>query len=133
VNVLIKLKFVGLAENTLKAVSYRLSYLAKHSDLDNPDEVAQFIASMSHKNSYKDSMVKAYNYYVQLNNLSWRKPVYKWEGQIPKIPTTEKLNEVIARASKKYATIFRIRMETGVMPYELNQTTARDIDFYGLA
>ena len=128
INTLIKLKSLGKAESTLKAVSYRLSYLSRYCNIDNPDEVAQFIASLKHANSYKDTFVKAYHYYVQLNGLSWKKPIYKWERKIPKIPTTEKINQVIARASRKYATIFRILMETGVMPYELSQTADKDID-----
>jgi len=128
INTLIKLKSIGLSESTLEHVSYRLSYLARHCDLDNPEEVSRFIANMKVSNAYKDTFVKSYNYYVKLNGLAWDKPTYKWERKIPRIPTTEAINKIISRASKKYATIFKILMETGVMPHELANVTLRDID-----
>jgi integrase len=35
---------------------------------------------------------------------------------------------VISASSKKYATIFRLLMETGVMPFELANVSLKDID-----
>ncbi|MCJ7422692.1 hypothetical protein MUP01_00265 [Candidatus Bathyarchaeota archaeon] len=125
---LFRLKGSGLAESTLKHVSWHLSFLARYCDLDNPTEVAGFLANMKGANSYKDTFVKSYSAYVQLNGLCWKKPTYRWERKIPKIPTTEALNKIISRASKKYAVIFRLLMETGVMPHELANVSLRDID-----
>jgi len=113
ITTLFRLKGSGLAESTLKHVSWHLSFLAGHCDLDSPVEVADFLANMKGANSYKDTFVKSYNTYVQLNGLCWKKPTYRWERKIPKIPTTEALNKIISRASKKYALIFRVLMETG--------------------
>ncbi len=59
-----KLKTSGLAESTIKHVSYRLEVLNKHCDLNNPTEVARYIASMKVSNAYKDTFVKNYDYYV---------------------------------------------------------------------
>ena len=78
--------------------------------------------------SYKASLAKAYNYYAVVNGIQWIKPKYKPERKMPRIPTTEAINKVISRASKEYATIFKILMETGVMPYELSSVTLRDMD-----
>ena len=128
VSTLIKLQSLGREKGTLEHVSYRLSVLAQHCSLDSPDEVSRFIANQKWANSYKDTFVKAYNNYVKFNNLSWIKPKYKCERKIPKIPTTETVNMVISRASKKYATVFKILMETGIMPYELSQISLRDMD-----
>jgi len=36
---------------------------------------------------------------------------------------------VISAPSKRYSIIFRLLMETGVMPFELANTSRRDIDF----
>jgi hypothetical protein len=54
VNTLIKPKGSGLAESTLRRVSYELSRLAKHCDLDNTDDVKNYIADIKGANSYKD-------------------------------------------------------------------------------
>jgi len=128
INTLIRLKSLGKAEGTLKHVSFRLKYLARHTDLDDPEAVNRFIASLPRANSYKDTFVKSYAYYVKAHSLDWNKPKYKWERKIPKIPSTENINKVIARASRKYAVIFKMLMETGVMPYELSQVSIKDID-----
>ena len=109
-------------------MSYRLSVLDRNCNLDDPVEVSNFISNMKAANSYKNTFVKSYNYYVVLNGLSWNKPSYKYERKIPRIPTSEAINKMISRASRKYATIFKILMETGVMPYELSQVSMRDID-----
>ena len=74
------------------------------------------------------NLCKAYNYYAKLNNIHWYRPHYKHERKIPVIPTRENIIKVIS-ASKKYATIFTVLMETGLMPYELSQITLKDIDF----
>jgi len=128
INTLIRLKNNGKAESTLKHVSYRLTYLARHCDLNNAEEVCRFIAEIHVSNAYRDTFVKSYSYYAKLNGLVWEKPSYKSERKIPKIPSTEALMKVISATPKKYATIFRILMETGLMPYELAHVSLRDID-----
>jgi len=129
INTLLKLKNLGKAESTLLSTSQRLSYLGKHCDLGNPEDVARYIADLQRASSYKANLVKAYNHYVHVCGLSWEKPRYKWEQQKPKIPTMEALNTIIEKASKKYVVIFRTLREIGVMPYELSQVALRNIDF----
>ena len=128
INVLIKLKGAGLAEGTLKNIAYCLAKISRNADLNNPEEVKLFIANLKVANSYKQNLCKAYNYYAKLNNIHWYRPHYKHERKIPTIPTRENVMKVIS-ASRKYATIFTVLMETGLMPYELSQVTLKDIDF----
>jgi len=128
INTLIRLKNSGLTEGSLRTVSYNLKLLARNCNLDDSETVRQFIADKKCDVSYKASLVKAYNYYAVVNDIQWIKPKYRPERKIPKIPTTEAINKIISRASKKYATIFKILMETGVMPHELSNVTLRDID-----
>jgi len=128
VNVLIKLKSAGLAEGTLRNVSYCLVKIARHVCIDKPEEVKMFIANLEVANSYKQNLCKAYNYYAKLNNIHWYMPHYKHERSLPVIPTRENIMKVIS-ASRKYATIFTVLMETGLMPYKLSQVELRDIDF----
>jgi hypothetical protein len=74
---LFELKCSGLAESTVKHVFGHLSYLARHCNLDNPDEVAGFVANMKGSDSYKSTFVKSYSHCAQLNGLSWVKPTFK--------------------------------------------------------
>jgi integrase len=128
ISTLIKLKSRGLAQGTLRNVAFQLKHLAKSVDVDSPAEVKAHIANKKCANSYKANLVKAYNYYAVANGLQWIRPIYKWERKIPRIPTTNAINKIIASASQRYATILRLLAETGAMPHELAQTTLKDID-----
>ena len=128
VKTLFTLKNRGLAKGTLKNVSAYLRKMMKHADLNNPEDVKFHIAEMKCENSYKNVLVKAYNYYLEVNSLTWQRPKYKCAGKLPKIPTTEQINKIISSASKKYAVIFTLLAETGAMPHELHNVTLRDID-----
>lgn len=79
-------------------------------------------------NSYKHAMTKAYDYFAILNQIEWKRPKYRFERNMPTIPTKENIMKVISRA-KKYAPIFKTLMETGLMPKELSQVQQKDIDF----
>jgi len=105
-----------------------LRYLAKHCDLDSPESVKEFIANKDVDNSYKNQLVKIYNYYAQINGIEWDKPKYREERRLPKVPTKEQLEKIVASCGKYFATILRILMETGVMPSELSRVRMKDID-----
>jgi len=128
INVLLKLKASGQEESTLRNIAYCLAKISRHANLNNPQEVKLFIANLKVANSYKQNLCKAYNYYAKLNQINWYMPHYKHERKIPTVPTRENIMKVIS-ASRKYATIFTVLMETGLMPKELEQITLKDIDF----
>jgi integrase len=123
-----RLKSSGLAESTLRDVSYKLKRLNESVDLNDPEAVNGFIAGLNVSNSYKDTFVKAYQYYVRINGLAWVKPRFKYERKMPRIPTSEDIDTIISSCSKKYATIFKLLKEIGCMPYELSNTSLKDID-----
>jgi integrase len=127
-NTLLKLKSLGKTESTLKFVSNRLKYLQRYTDLDNPEKVNLFIANKQCSEAYKQTLVKAYNYYTKINNIPYIKPSFYSEKKLPKIPTKEQLLKIISNSSRKYATIFKILLETGIMPYELSRIKLEDID-----
>jgi len=128
---LAKIKALGKSENTLKIVAYRLKVLKRNCDLNNPESVNKFLAELKASNSYKDTFIKSYAYYVKYNGLTWNRPRYKWERKFPKIPTKENIMKIISASSKKYAVIFKVLMETGIMPHELHNVKFNDIDFDG--
>ena len=128
INTLLKLKAAGLTEGTLRNISYTLTRLNKLCDLTNPEEAKLAIANLEVANSYKQAMIKAYSYFATINQIEWKRPKYKYETKIPTIPTKENIMKIIS-ASKKYATIFKVLMETGLMPYELSQVTQKDVNF----
>jgi integrase len=125
--VLIKLKASGLSEGSLRGISDNLKRLNKYSKIDNPEEIKSYIASLSVDNSYKMQLAKCYDYYASVCGIEWLKPKYRYERKIPKIPMKEKILQVIS-ASRKYCTIFKVLLETGIMPYELSKLSKEDLD-----
>jgi len=106
-----------------------LKYLAKHVSLDDPEAVKGYIASQTNwSNAYKQGVAYAYNSYVQINGLRWSLPHFRVEDKLPKIPTEEKINQIIVRARGKYVLVFSILRDTGMRPIELERTKVRDLD-----
>ncbi|UCH32436.1 MAG: tyrosine-type recombinase/integrase [Candidatus Bathyarchaeota archaeon] len=124
-----ELKRGGQSEDTLKAKGDRLRYLARHVNLDDTDAVKGYIANQSKwSNAYKQGVAYAYNSYVESNGLKWNLPHFRIEDRLPRIPTEEKINQVIVRARGKYVLVFSILRDTGMRPIELERTRTRDID-----
>ena len=122
------LKKDGCSEDTLKAKGHRLRFLAKHTDLDDPESVKGFIANRANwSNAYKQGVAYAYNSYAKANDLEWTLPRFRIEDKLPRIPTEEKINQVIVRARGKYVLVFSILRDTGMRPIELERTRVRDI------
>ena len=128
INTLLELKKAGLAENTLRSISYSLKQLSRHADLNNPESVKQYVADMNVSNATKIKLCFAYDKYCKVNQITWTKPRYKWERKIPLIPTTANVDKIISASTPKFATIFTILKETGLECCELSRTTRQYID-----
>jgi hypothetical protein len=77
--------------------------LAKSVNLDQPDEIKEYLAKKQGKNSYKEGIVDSYAWYVRCNGLTWDKPVFRLSSQPPYVPTEEETTIQISNAGKKYA------------------------------
>ena len=128
VNTLFWMKKEGYPESTLKATSRRLRNLSQFCDLDDPEDVKACIAKKNVSDAYKRNLARAYGYYTKVNGIQWSKPHYKPEKRMPKVPTEEAIERIIARATPRYATVFSILRDTGMMPIELHRTRLRDLD-----
>jgi len=128
INTLLESRKRGLAENTLKSISFSLKQLSRNADLNNSDSVKEYIADMKVSNATKIKLCFAYDIYCKTNAIAWSKPRYKWERKIPLIPTTANIDKIISASTPKYATIFMILKETGLEGHELATTTRQYID-----
>ena len=128
IKTLLTMQTNGLKEGTLRSVNYQLKYLERYTDLIEPEKVKAFISQMKQANSYKQNMVKAYNYFADINGLDKLETLFKYQRKIPLIPTSENVNKIISASTKKYATIFRILDETGLEGEELATITKNNID-----
>jgi integrase len=123
------LKKNGYSEATLKAKGERLKYSAKHVSLDDPETVKEYTAIKQTGITLTNREWRMFNNnYVEINDLHWALPHNRVEDKLPKIPTEEKINQIIVRARGKYVLVFYILRDTGMRPIELERTKVRDID-----
>jgi len=127
-NVLISLENNGRAKSTIESTHRILTYISKHANLNNPEQIKQFIANHQCSNAYKKNMCLAYNRYCQYYQIQWEMPKYKPQQHPIKIPTKRKLEMIIANSGRKMATKLKLSLETGLRPIELCNLKVRDID-----
>ena len=127
-NVLIKMKNQARSDDTTKNTLKALQVLSKHADLNNPEQVKQYIANLQVSASYKRNLCIAYNKYCTYYQIKWEMPHYKQQSKMIKIPTKEKLEMLIANARKPLSTKLMISMECGLRPVELCNLKVKDID-----
>ncbi|MCW3977625.1 MAG: site-specific integrase [Candidatus Bathyarchaeota archaeon] len=127
-NVLIRMKTNNKSDYTIRFADKSLTYISKHADLNNPEHVKQFIANLEVSDSYKKNLCIAYNYYCQYYKIHWDIPRYRHKAQSIRIPTSEKLEQLIASAGRILSIKLRISKETGLRPVELCALKVKDID-----
>jgi len=127
-NILIKLKNNGKSKYTITFVDKSLTHLSKHADLDKPEEVKQYIASKEVSNSYKKNLCFAYEQYCKYHNIKWEMPLYRQDPKGFKIPTTAKVDMLIAKARRGLSIKLRVSKETGLRPIELCNLRVKDLD-----
>jgi integrase len=118
----------GRSEYSIEFVDKSLTYISKHANLNEPETVKQFIANKNVSNAYKKSLSIAYNKYCKYYQIEWEMPLYKTEAKTIKIPTTEKLEMLIASSGRILSIKLTISKETGLRPIELHNLKVKDID-----
>jgi len=133
-NTTLNMKSNGRKGTTIRTVNYKLRELARNCNLNNPEEVKAYISTAKNQitsqplsDSARNKFVYAYDCYCKTHNIQWKKPFYKVAENVPIIPSTENVNAIIDNASPKYATIFKILVETASEGQELHNVTQSDI------
>jgi integrase len=116
------------SDDTIKFTRKALTYLSKHTTLNEPEAVKAFIANLKVSNSYKKNLCIAYNQYCNFTQTIWNKPRYEQEAKNIALAPKEKLLMIIAEAGKQLGTRLQMSMETGLRPIELCRLKVKDID-----
>ena len=128
-NILIKMKNNNKADSSIKFVDKALTYISKHANLNEPEEVKQFIRNLqTGEDGYKKNLCLAYDKYCEYYQIHWEMPLYIPEAQTIKIPTKEKIEMLIASAGKILSIKLTVSKETGIRPIELCNLKVKDID-----
>jgi len=118
----------GKADITIKFIDKALTHISQHADLNEPEQVKEFIANKTVTNGTKKYYCTAYNRYCQYYGIQWQMPKYKTKARNRRIPTTKQIDMLIARASTRLSLKLRVSKETGLRPTELCNLKVKDID-----
>jgi integrase len=122
------MKNKGNTDTSITSVNNMLKLLSKHANLDQPQQVQQYIANLQRTQTYKRNLCKAYVHYTRYYQLKWQPPKYTEEAKLIKIPTNEKLEKLIASAGRVLSIKLAISKETGLRPIGLCNLKVKDID-----
>jgi len=122
-------KHVVYAESTLKKAAARLRMLSRVVNLDNPEQVRDYIVEHPNwKNTFKEAVCDAYQHYIDINNLSWSRPIFQRKQRLPNVLSKEQIALIKGEANPRDALIFSLLGEWGLRPVELYETRIRDLD-----
>jgi integrase len=124
----LKLRERGYSEAYLKTMMRALLEIADHADLHKSDDVLMYIARKKVKDSFKANLVDFYRHYADFYGIHFVRVCYRRDHRIPRVPSEEKIDMLIAHASKKYAVIYSIVKECGLRPVEVTGLSLDDID-----
>jgi len=118
----------GKSKYTIDSTRKSLRFLSQHANLNEPEQVRQFIARHECTNGRKRNLSTAYARYATYYGIAWQPPKYEPDPRQIRTPTKEKVDMLIANSGRKMATKLRISMETGIRPVELCNLKVKDID-----
>ena len=122
------MKKEAYAKSTIIYTGKRLRHLKRNCNLENPEDVKAFIAQKNCTPAYKESLIEAYALYCKANKIQWNQPFYNRYDKQPRIPTEQRLNQIIADASTRLSLALSIIKDLGLRPIELTWLKLRDID-----
>jgi len=127
-NVLLQLENNNASKPTINNTRKYLSFLSEHANLNNPEEVKQFIKNHQCSDSMKRVYCITYNRYTKYYKVQWEKPRYKPKPRPITIPTREKVEMLIANAKAPLSLKLQISAETGFRPIEVYSLRMKDVD-----
>jgi len=122
----------GKQPNTVDSFRRHINVLARHANLDNPQEVELAIArwkltdpktkkptNTPASNTYKAKLCFTYQHYVKFYKMMWEVPKYVEESRGIQPPSDEKCKMLIASSRGALSLRLDISMQTGLRPIEV--------------
>jgi integrase len=130
VNYLLWLKKQGYAETTIFNRVKIIKFLAKNTNLEDPEAIKEFIANrQSWSLGRKEIIVECYTNFLQCIGGTWNPPKYRAIEKLPFIPTEGEIDYLIASCGFKTGTFVWLLKETGARCGEAWIIEWTDIDF----
>jgi len=110
-----------------KTYTTKIKYLNRNTNLDDPTGTERYILALDRSSKYKQSLLLAYRHYCLANKIDWKPPHIKVQSAPIIVPTEERIDKIINRATLKFVVVFQISKH-GLRPCEISKIVLRDID-----
>lgn len=119
----------GYSEEVAKWRSDRIEKMAElGANLWEPETVKEVLAKHKWNDGYKMLLSYAYENFLQMEGLSWKRPHYVQPERLPFVPTEAELNQLIASCGKKLSVFLQGLKDTGADPGELAALGPTDVN-----
>ena len=85
----------------------KIKRLNRNANLDDQVETERFILALDRSSKYKQSLLLAYRHYCLANKIDWKPPHIKCSSAPIIVPTEERIDKIINRATLKFVVVFR--------------------------
>jgi integrase len=114
VNYLLWLKKQGYAESTIFDRVKIVKFLAKNTNIDDPEAIKEFIAKReSWGLGRKEIVVECFTNFLLCLGGTWNPPRYRAIEKLPFIPTEGEIDYLIAKCGQKTSIFVQLLKETG--------------------
>ena len=86
-----------------------------------------YVAKGKWRKSYKESQINVYGTWCEFRNISFEKPKYHREENLPFIPLEKELNALISAVNKKTSAFLQLLKETGAESSEAFKLRVKDL------
>jgi len=108
----------GLRESTLDGFGRILKHLARHVNLNSPEQVLNFIAVKDVSEARKEVIVNCYARYCEWKGLPFTKPKYRRVKKLPFVPFENEVDMLISALPRRLSVFCQLIKETGARPGE---------------
>jgi integrase len=120
----------GYKEQTIQSHSKGLRFLARNTDLADPESVRIFLASRKCSSGRKQNLVDIYAKYAKYSSIAFSEPRYAREDKLPFVPLQKELEAIMdASRNVREATFLRLLYETGMRVGEATRLQFKEFDF----
>ncbi|MEM3728568.1 MAG: tyrosine-type recombinase/integrase [Candidatus Bathyarchaeia archaeon] len=123
------LQKMGRSAFTIRDYKQKLEYLAKKTDLLEPEAVKEFLTKANMNETSKHNYSTVLKGFYDYLGIAWQQPEYKVSCKIPFVPTEQELDLLIANSSKTLSALLQLLKETGMRVGEALKLKWTDIDF----
>jgi len=124
------LKNQGYSDATIETCNKILKAFIKNgADIFNPESIKEAIAKNDHwSQNTKHLAVDVYTWFLEMQGLTWKRPIYEETRAIPFIPMEQEIDQLIAASGKTLAACLQLLKETGMRIGEALRLTWLDVD-----